>query len=92
MYPGKDPYFANYYRINFDGTGLTRLTDADANHIAAFSSDMRTTAIGGDAVPRSGWPRSGCVRTISTPLMPGFISAHTIFPNLQISTMARIWC
>ena len=26
MYPGKDPYFAYYYRINFDGTGLTRLT------------------------------------------------------------------
>jgi dipeptidyl aminopeptidase/acylaminoacyl peptidase len=40
MYPGKDPYFAYYYRINFDGTGLTRLTgDADANHVAAFSSD-----------------------------------------------------
>ncbi len=23
MYPGKDPYFVHYYRINFDGTGLT---------------------------------------------------------------------
>ena len=23
MYPGKDPYFLHYYRINFDGTGLT---------------------------------------------------------------------
>jgi dipeptidyl peptidase IV (DPP IV)-like protein/prolyl oligopeptidase family protein len=42
MYPGKDPYFACYYRINFDGTGLTRLSgDADANHVAAFSSDGR---------------------------------------------------
>jgi dipeptidyl aminopeptidase/acylaminoacyl peptidase len=41
MYPGKDPYFLNYYRINFDGTGLTRLTAADANHAAAFSFDMR---------------------------------------------------
>jgi len=41
MYPGKDPYFLNYYRINFDGTGLTRLTDADANHTVAFSFDMR---------------------------------------------------
>ena len=27
MYPGKDPYFVHYYRINFDGTGLTPLTD-----------------------------------------------------------------
>jgi len=41
MYPGKDPYFANYYRINVDGSGLTRLTGADANHTAAFSSDMK---------------------------------------------------
>src|SRR5438093_1195640 len=40
MYPGKDPYFANYYRINFDGSALTRLTEADANHTAAFSTDM----------------------------------------------------
>jgi dipeptidyl aminopeptidase/acylaminoacyl peptidase len=41
MYPGKDPYFVTYYRINFDGSGLTRLTDADANHAVAFSSDMK---------------------------------------------------
>ena len=24
MYAGQDPYFLYYYRINFDGTGLTR--------------------------------------------------------------------
>jgi dipeptidyl aminopeptidase/acylaminoacyl peptidase len=40
MYPGKDPYFTHYYRINFDGTGLTPLTEADANHAVSFSSDM----------------------------------------------------
>ena len=40
MYPGKDPYFANYYRVSFDGSGLTRLTEADANHAVAFSHDM----------------------------------------------------
>jgi dipeptidyl aminopeptidase/acylaminoacyl peptidase len=39
MYPGKDPYFVDYYRINFDGTGLTRLTAADANHTVTFSPD-----------------------------------------------------
>ena len=39
MYPGKDPYFAYYYRINFDGSGLTRLTDAEANHNGAYSTD-----------------------------------------------------
>ncbi len=41
MYPGKDPYFTHYYRINFDGSGLTSYTEADANHTVAFSSDMK---------------------------------------------------
>jgi dipeptidyl aminopeptidase/acylaminoacyl peptidase len=39
MYPGKDPYFVHYYRIDFGGTGLTPLTPADANHTVTFSSD-----------------------------------------------------
>lgn len=41
MIPGKDPYFVHYYRINFDGTGLVALTEADANHSVSFSSDMK---------------------------------------------------
>jgi dipeptidyl aminopeptidase/acylaminoacyl peptidase len=41
MYPGKDPYFVHYYRINFDGTGLMPLTGADANHTVSFSSDLK---------------------------------------------------
>jgi len=41
MYPGKDPYFLNCYRINFDGSGLTRLTPADANHNPSVSSDRQ---------------------------------------------------
>ena len=41
MYPGKDPYFTHYYRINFDGTGLTALTEADGNHTVAFSADLK---------------------------------------------------
>jgi len=39
MYPGKDPYFSFYYRINFDGTGLTKLTPEEANHNVAYSND-----------------------------------------------------
>jgi dipeptidyl aminopeptidase/acylaminoacyl peptidase len=39
MYAGKDPYFVHAYRINFDGTGLTTLTDADANHSISYSPD-----------------------------------------------------
>ena len=40
MYPGKDPYFVHYYRINFDGTGLTTLTQTDANHVVTISADQ----------------------------------------------------
>ena len=37
----EDPYFAHYYRIDFDGSGLTPLTAVAANHTAAFSTDMQ---------------------------------------------------
>jgi dipeptidyl aminopeptidase/acylaminoacyl peptidase len=39
MYPDQDPYFAYYYRINFDGSGLTRLTPEEGNHQGAYSHD-----------------------------------------------------
>lgn len=38
--PG-DPYFINFYRINFDGTGLTKLTDGDGTHEVSFSPDNK---------------------------------------------------
>ena len=40
MNPKEDPYFAHYYRINLDGTGLTPLTPADGNHAVSFSDDF----------------------------------------------------
>ena len=39
--PGQDPYFTQLYRINFDGTGLTKLTDADGTHTVSFSHDHK---------------------------------------------------
>ena len=39
--PGQDPYFTQLYRINFDGTGLTRFTDADGTHTVSFSHDRK---------------------------------------------------
>lgn len=39
---GQDPYFLQYYRVNFDGSGLTALTTEDANHTAVFSPDHTT--------------------------------------------------
>jgi dipeptidyl aminopeptidase/acylaminoacyl peptidase len=41
MNAGQDPYFSHYYRINFDGSGLTVLTEADGTHTVAYSSDMK---------------------------------------------------
>ena len=41
MVPGQDPYFAQFYRINVDGTGLTKLTDANGNHSVVFSPDYK---------------------------------------------------
>jgi dipeptidyl aminopeptidase/acylaminoacyl peptidase len=35
--PGEDPYLLYYYRINFDGSGLTTLTEGNGNHSIAFS-------------------------------------------------------
>lgn len=42
MKPGQDPYFQNFYRIDFDGANLTPLTPADAYHDVALSPDGET--------------------------------------------------
>ena len=36
---GQDPYYVQYYRVNFDGTGLTPLTTANGYHTVRFSPD-----------------------------------------------------
>lgn len=41
MHPEQDPYFEHYYRVNFDGSGLTALTEGNANHEVSFSADMQ---------------------------------------------------
>jgi dipeptidyl aminopeptidase/acylaminoacyl peptidase len=37
---GQDPYFIHCYTINFDGTGLTALTEENATHSSTLSSDQ----------------------------------------------------
>ena len=37
--PGQDPYYLQYCRVNFDGTGLTVLTEGDGTHAVQFSPD-----------------------------------------------------
>lgn len=39
--PAEDPYHVHFIRVNFDGTGLVRLTEADGNHRVRFSPDRR---------------------------------------------------
>ena len=41
MYPGKDPYYTYFYRINFDGTGLVTLTPGEGTHEATLSPDRK---------------------------------------------------
>jgi dipeptidyl aminopeptidase/acylaminoacyl peptidase len=41
MQTGQDPYFVHCYRVNFDGTGLTALTEADGSHTLTFSPDRQ---------------------------------------------------
>jgi dipeptidyl aminopeptidase/acylaminoacyl peptidase len=43
MDAGKDPYFVHHFRVNFDGTGLTRYTTGDGTHTTplAWSPDRQ---------------------------------------------------
>jgi dipeptidyl-peptidase 4 len=41
IHPGQDPYYIHYCRVNFDGTGLTVLTEGDGNHSIQYSPDRR---------------------------------------------------
>jgi dipeptidyl aminopeptidase/acylaminoacyl peptidase len=39
MNADQDPYHVHYYRVNFDGSGLTHFTEADGNHQVSWSDD-----------------------------------------------------
>ena len=60
--PKQDPYFTQLCRINFDGTGLTRLTDADGTHTVVFSPDRKYYV---DTWQRVDLPRSAQLRRSS---------------------------
>lgn len=62
MNAGKDPYFNHYYRVNFDGTGLTPLTEVDANHSVQFSQDLKFYV---DTYSRIDMPPVSQLRTVA---------------------------
>jgi dipeptidyl aminopeptidase/acylaminoacyl peptidase len=39
--PDEDPYLIHYYRVNFDGSGLTALTKGNGSHSIQYSPDRR---------------------------------------------------
>ncbi len=39
--PDQDPYLIHHYRINFDGSGLTALTEGHGQHSIAYSPDRK---------------------------------------------------
>ena len=41
MHPDQDPYFVQYGRVNFDGSGLTILTEGNGTHSVQYSPDHR---------------------------------------------------
>ena len=41
IHPGQDPYHIHFARVNFDGTGLTLLTEGDGTHTIDYSPDRR---------------------------------------------------
>ncbi|HUW92340.1 MAG TPA: DPP IV N-terminal domain-containing protein [Bacteroidales bacterium] len=59
--PG-DPYLIHYYRIKFDGTGLTHLTPGDGNHVAVFSEDNKYLT---DVFSRADMPPVAVLRSAS---------------------------
>ena len=42
VFPKQDPYHVHFARINFDGSGLTMLTEGDGTHTLAYSPDGKT--------------------------------------------------
>ncbi len=41
VHPGEDPYFLHFFRVGFDGTGLTELTPGTGTHTVQFSPSRR---------------------------------------------------
>ncbi|QVL34868.1 S9 family peptidase [Telmatocola sphagniphila] len=41
IYPEQDPYYLHQIRVNYDGTGLVKLTEGDGSHFVTYSPDRK---------------------------------------------------
>jgi len=77
MIPNQDPYFIHYYRINFDGTGLVKYTEANGTHQLTWSPDHQYFV---DTYSRVDLPTVVELRHVSdmkmTPIEKGDMSAQ----------------
>jgi len=77
MIADQDPYFIHYYRINFDGSGLVKYTEASGNHAIFWSPDRQYFV---DLYSRVDLPTVLELRRVSdrrvTPLEKGDVSAQ----------------
>jgi dipeptidyl aminopeptidase/acylaminoacyl peptidase len=77
MMADRDPYFLHYYRINFDGTGLVKYTEANGNHTISWSPDRQYYV---DMYSRVDLPTVSELRRVSdlrmTPIERGDMSAQ----------------
>lgn len=50
---GQDPYLIHYYRVNFDGTGFTALTEGNGHHTIRYSPDGKYIIDGYDRIDQA---------------------------------------
>lgn len=77
VHPGEDPYFNHYFRVNFDGTGLTEFTPAPGNHTVQFSPDKKFVV---DTYSTVTQPPVHELRSVETGLMVAKLAEADISP------------
>jgi dipeptidyl aminopeptidase/acylaminoacyl peptidase len=84
MHAGKDPYYLHWFRINFDGTGLTPLTnDPTRTHALTFADDMQTFI---DTASRFDQPPTVELRRTSDLSLIATLENPTLPPNWLVPT------
>jgi dipeptidyl aminopeptidase/acylaminoacyl peptidase len=92
IHPGQDPYYIHHARINFDGSGLTLLTEANGTHEIHFSPDRKfhtDTWSRADQPPVHGLHRSSDGKKVADLGRADAAGLLTIHPHLPEPFAAR---